>query len=294
MFTHEYYYRVKFIVIVGLGLTLSLVLIGLNLYKLKTLSLEKSNYSLMSNIDSLSCDIILLDHSVEDEDFEYSLSQIEVKPEYLDIQNSKHDEKRLAIEKEAMELRDYYSKFNPKNKDIIKTEFNTIDGIMKLPNIKDTSFKGYMCLHKVKDKTSKQWRFLHSGEFTLTTDKNGMLKYGDYYVVAMASYYTNYKIGSTFRITLDSGTVFDVIVGDAKADIHTDYLNMYRPKSGGRGEIVEFIIACGETGANCNKYKTMPKSYRVMGNLSFLGFKGNVVKIQKLSDTSVVNLLYGN
>lgn len=180
------------------------------------------------------------------------------------------------------------------NNSSVKISNTKLDTIISfnMPTISDTSFKGYMCMHKVTSTTSKQYKFLHSGLFELTTNKYGIMMYKDYYVVAMASYYTNYKVGSTFRITLDTGIQFDVITGDEKADGDTDSLNMYRPKGSGRGEIVEFIIACGADGKVCNKYHTMSSEHRALGNLSSLGFEGNVVKVEKLDDYEVVNKLY--
>lgn len=175
---------------------------------------------------------------------------------------------------------------------VTTTKLKTMGDSLSLPDILDTSFKGYMCMHKVTSTSSKQWKFLHSGEFDLTTDNNGIMMYDGYYIVAMASYYTNYKVGSTFRITLDSGVVFDVITGDEKADRDTDNTHTFRPKGIDRGEIIEFIVACGEEGQNCNEYHTMSAEDRRLGDLSSLGFQGNVVKIEKLNDTSVTDKLY--
>lgn len=163
---------------------------------------------------------------------------------------------------------------------------------MGVPNIRDTSWKGYMCVHTIKSKSSKQWELLRSGKFKFSSD-NGLLKYGDYYVVALGSYYMNYKIGSTFRITLDSGVSFDIIVGDMKSDNHTDTSRMYRPKGNSYGEVVEFVVACGKHNEVCENYNPLPSHIRSSGNISSLGFKGNVVKVEKLNDNSIVKALYG-
>lgn len=165
----------------------------------------------------------------------------------------------------------------------------TPEGSLTLPALSDSSFKGYMCAHMVTAPSSSQYKFLHSGDYKFTTNADGIMMYNNYYVVAMASYYTGYKVGSTFRITLDSGTVFDVITGDEKADGDTDEMNMYRPKNGeGRGEIIEFIVACGDEGENCTQYTpTLSDAAKMTGNFNTLGFQGNVVKIEKLDDYSV-------
>lgn len=161
----------------------------------------------------------------------------------------------------------------------------------KVPTNLDTTFKGYMCLSMCSNTSSAQYRFMNSGDFDITTDELGFVRYGNYYVVAMGTGYSS-KVGSTFRITLDSGKQFDVILGDIKADRDTDSTNTYRSKGDGRGEVVEFIIACGKHDG-CSRFEhTMSSEHKAHGSLEFLGFQGNVVKVEALSDTSVVDKLY--
>lgn len=160
-----------------------------------------------------------------------------------------------------------------------------------VPTNLDTTFKGYMCLSMCSNTSSAQYRFMNSGDFNITTDELGFVRYGNYYVVAMGTGYSS-KVGSTFRITLDSGKQFDVILGDIKADGDTDSTNTYRPKGDGRGEVVEFIIACGKHDG-CSKFEhTMASEHKALGSLESLGFQGNVVKVEALADTSVVDKLY--
>lgn len=192
----------------------------------------------------------------------------------------------------SMYLNSDMIKPNSPNEASIKGDVKVAGSSLLLPRLRDSSFKGYMCLHKVTDKNSHQWEFLNSGDYELYTDSNGIMMYDGYYVVAMGSYYTDYKVGSTFRVTLDSGIQFDCITGDEKSDSDTDSYRMYRPKGNNRGEIIEFIIACGEKDRLCNKYHTMSSSNRELGNLSSLGFQGNVSKIEKLNDYTVSNSLY--
>lgn len=246
-----------------------------------------SNYmsnDFIKNYDNSFSDIIMLNndsnvHTSTDSDNYLSNIEYDINSLYLDWSDIEKEREKLKAEKYEN------SKHESSNRP-------TFGESLKLPDLVDSSFKGYMCLHKVTSRSSKQWEFLHSGKYELHTDKNGILMYENYYVVAMGSYYTNYKVGSTFRITLDSGVVFDVITGDEKADIDTDSLNMYRPKGSGHGEIIEFLIACGAEGASCNKYHTMSAKHRAMGDLSSLGFQGDVIKIEKLDDFRVSNELY--
>lgn len=223
---------------------------------------------------------------------EYTLSELKADLTSINASNIDYQMKKDELQSEYEEA---VLRFRESQKNKVETSNSVVvpEGSLALPSIEDTSFKGYMCLHTVTSTTSYQYKFLHSGDYEFTTNENGILMYGDYYVVAMASYYTGYKVGSTFRITLDSGIVFDVITGDEKADCDTDANHMYRPKSEGRGEIIEFIVACGMDGKSCNQYHTMTGEERALGSLSSLGFQGNVVKIEKLDDYSVSDALYG-
>ena len=210
----------------------------------------------------------------------YSLSEIKHNPETMYLNWSVTETQAVTEPTEVEEV-------------IPNTGEYLVEYTMDLPDVQDTSFKGYMCMHMITAEDSKQWEFLRSGDFELYSDDNGFMKYKDYYIVALANYYADYKIGATFRVTLSSGRVFDVITGDVKSDVHTDSNRMYKPKGEGRGEIVEFIIACGAEGKCCNNYTTMSDYNRALGNLSSIGFQGNVVKIEKLDDYSVTDILYG-
>lgn len=164
---------------------------------------------------------------------------------------------------------------------------------LELPAGIDTSFKSYMCYHTITAVNSAQWKFLKSGDFDITTDENGFLMYKNYYIVAMGSYYIKGTIGSTFRIILDSGVMFDCIVGDAKADVDTDSKHMYHPKGETSGEIIEFLTACGMSGKDCNKFEhTMPNEVKQMGNMALFGFEGSIVSIQRLNDNHVTEQIY--
>ena len=98
------------------------------------------------------------------------------------------------------------------------------------------------------------------------TDELGLRRYGDYYMVALGTFYAQ-NCGETFRITLDSGFSFDVITGDIKDDKHTDEKHQHR-----NGVIVEFIVDS----------KAISKTCRVMGDMSHAGFSGKIESIQRL------------
>lgn len=130
----------------------------------------------------------------------------------------------------------------------------------------DTSFKSYMDFRCITNKDSEQWA-LQEGCWT---DDTGLRRYGDDYVIALGSYYASY-IGERFTITLDSGETFTAVVGDFKADIHTDESNRYTPMSEGRKNIVEFVVDTNELDSTAKK----------MGDISYIdNFEGNVRSVE--------------
>ena len=146
--------------------------------------------------------------------------------------------------------------------------------ILDVPNI-DTSFKSYMDYKFITDKTSAQYILQQSA----WTDDNGLRRFGDYYLVAMGTYYSN-NIGDTFKITLDTGISFDVMIGDIKADEHTDDSHKYSPIYNNKGNliyanVIEFIVDT----------QTLDNQVRKLGTISgYDKFKGNIVSIEKTND----------
>lgn len=306
MRTNEYYSKKRIALVVSSAVTIYSILTAMSFMVVKGAT-PPDLLEFTPNFDKGYTSLVALssmnNSTSNTSKVEYSLSSIEYDSSTLYLDWSEIEAERAKIEKER-KRQEALRREQERKKEVqiasassttsvrVNTKLKTIADSLSLPDIMDTSFKGYMCMHKVTSTSSKQWKFLHSGDYKLTSDNNGIMMYEDYYVVAMASYYTNYKVGSTFRITLDSGVVFDVITGDEKADQDTDSSHTFRPKGVDRGEIIEFIVACGEEGQNCNVYTTMTPENRRLGNLSSLGFQGNVVKIEKLNDTSVSDKLY--
>ena len=88
------------------------------------------------------------------------------------------------------------------------------------------------------------------------TDEIGCRRYKDYYMVGLGSYYT-VCIGDCFEIKLANGTVFNIILGDGKADCDTDNSNRYTPcdwfgKS--CANVLEFIIDKEVMDSECYRY----------------------------------------
>lgn len=140
----------------------------------------------------------------------------------------------------------------------------------RVPSV-PTGFKSYTC-YTLLNRQSTQWRL----QQLAYTDRNGLRKIGDYYLAAMGSYYST-TIGDLFRITTDTGAVFEIILCDLKSDRHTDSKHMYTVAN---NCMVEFYVD--------------PNSYFVLwdtnkfpcGDPGTLGaldqFSGNIVKVESL------------
>lgn len=105
------------------------------------------------------------------------------------------------------------------------------------------------------------------------TDEFGCRRYNDDYIVGLGSFYS-VDIGDRFEVTLDTGRVFTIILGDGKADCDTDELNMFTPCFNYEGEycanILEFIIDKDVMYDKCYQY----------GSLDYHDeFKGDIIKM---------------
>lgn len=141
---------------------------------------------------------------------------------------------------------------------------------------KENSFKAYMDYRTITDKTSKQWKM----QTNAYTDRYGLRKIGEYYCIALGSGISD-KLGSKFEIELSSGKKFKAILADQKSDCHTDSTNTHIQLSGGRINVIEFIV----------QDEMMPQVVRQMGNLDYLPgelLKGQVIKIRELKNDKAI------
>lgn len=131
-----------------------------------------------------------------------------------------------------------------------------------------TSFKSYMDYRCITNTRSEQYKLQQD----CWTDKSGLRRCGDDYVIALGTFYAD-EIGDRYKITLANDTSFYAVVGDFKADKHTDKNNQYTPTSDVGKCVVEFIVDT----------KSLDKSAKRMGDISYCGskFKGNIKKIEK-------------
>lgn len=139
----------------------------------------------------------------------------------------------------------------------------------------DTSFKTYMSYQAITNTASAQYELQKKA----TTDDNGLRQVGDYYVIALGSYYST-TIGDKFVIELEDGTRIKAIVGDFKNDKHTDSTNRYTNVYDSNGNfvshnVVEFVV----------DIYALDKTAKNWGDISAIdGFEGNISAIYKLEE----------
>ena len=130
-------------------------------------------------------------------------------------------------------------------------------------------FKSYTN-YRLLNKNSSQWTKIqcHTDAYT---DTNGLRKVGDYYCVAMGSYYST-TLGDLFEIQTEGGT-FKVILCDFKDNSHTDVKNQYTTHN---DCVIEFYVDTN----------TLHSTAKQMGDVSYAdsNFKGKIVSITKIGN----------
>lgn len=134
---------------------------------------------------------------------------------------------------------------------------------LSVPNI-NSSFKAYMDYRCITNKSSQQWKMQQEATTDVAT---GIRMYGEFYMVALGSYYAQ-QCGDKFIITLDSGKEFKIMIGDFKADKHTNSTHQYSRNN----NIVEFIVDT----------PSLSPKVRQMGDISYCGFEGSITGISKI------------
>lgn len=162
-------------------------------------------------------------------------------------------------------------------------DVETVEPVEPVPSIKyislgvptnvDTSFKTYMDWRKITDETSAQYTLVRDYGWH---DANGFMRvngdegseYNEYYLIALGSYYGT-DIGAKYRITTDKGNVFYGILGDAKADEHTNSTNQYA----GENDVVEFLVDT----------RYLHKKVKITGSANvYSPLEGNIAKIERI------------
>jgi hypothetical protein len=191
------------------------------------------------------------------------------------IEDIKQNEEKLSKSQKTRTKVYYYDIINSssqakKNTDIYNKEF--------LVPWQNSDFKAYMPYDAITDKSSAQWYYRNNA----WTDSNGLRRVDDDYLVAMGTYYSE-SVGERFRITLDSGDIFTVRIGDIKNPIHTDIYNMYTPVKDSSGNfysanVLEFLVDTDKLDSKAAK----------LGTVSCIkGLKGNIAKVEKIKTKSL-------
>jgi hypothetical protein len=157
---------------------------------------------------------------------------------------------------------------NKKVEKVTKPESNTT--VKNVPS--GHGFKSYTN-YKLLRADSQQGRL----QKLAYSDENGLRKVGEYYCVALGTYYGT-TIGDCYIVTLSSGSKFKMTLCDVKADVHTDRNNQYTVVN---GCMTEFYV----------DYSNFNSRAKRAGTISVIaGFEGDVVSIEKLEGINVFNL----
>lgn len=97
--------------------------------------------------------------------------------------------------------------------------------------------KTWMAYTAVTSRTSAQWKLLR-GSSAYTDATTGLRMVDGRYCIAVGSFYCS-TIGTKINLVMENGSVVECIMGDQKADIHTDPTNRYQAED---GSVVEMIV----------------------------------------------------
>lgn len=183
-------------------------------------------------------------------------NNIIITNQQTEIDNLKKENQKLKKQVKALKKENTKLKNSQRKKKKNKTKLKSY----KVPkNMHFKSYTNYKCLSR----SSAQWKLQKKAY----TDKNGLRKIGDDYLVAMGSYYTKH-LGDRFKITLSTGKSFTVRICDFKANSDTNSTHQYTAN----GCMIEFYVD-----SNLNS------KARQMGDISYIkGFKGNITKVEKI------------
>ena len=145
-----------------------------------------------------------------------------------------------------------------------------------VPNI-NSSFKTWMgwqvweewSPNSAQYKFYKKWGWTDSEGFVRCSAEKDLGIKDDYYMVALGSYYGS-KLGTKYRITLDTGKVVYAILGEFKANIHTNSTNQYSVRN---KDIVEFVV----------DVELLNSNVKSAGSANvYMPLNGNVVEIERI------------
>ena len=176
------------------------------------------------------------------------------------------ERKRLAEEKAKAEAKNRAAAAKPKKKQESNVSTPSKGNFRGVPSVSVDfkSYTAYTCLSR----KSAQWKKIQTIAYS---DGNGLRKVGNYYCVAMGSYYST-TLGDLFRITTANGNTFCVILCDFKANAHTNSTHQYTARN---QCITEFYV----------DYSCFKSAARSAGSISVIpGFGGKITSIEYLGN----------
>lgn len=176
------------------------------------------------------------------------------------------ERKRLAEEKAKQEAKKRAAAAKPKKKQESNVSTPSKGNFRGVPSVSVDfkSYTAYTCLSR----KSAQWKKIQTIAYS---DGNGLRKVGNYYCVAMGSYYST-TLGDLFRITTANGNTFCVILCDFKDNAHTNSTHQYTARN---QCITEFYV----------DYSCFNSAARSAGSISVIpGFGGKITSIEYLGN----------
>lgn len=190
--------------------------------------------------------------------------------EFMDVQAEKQAEKQL----EAMRFELKKEKYEVQDKNRVLSSSSRGGIVRDIPN-GDTSKKTYMDFKKITSKSSDQYKIQQLDN--VYTDDEGFRRIDDKFIVAVGSFYG--KVGQELRIELSTGRVFNAIIGDQKADRHTDSNNQ-RHKSD--GSVLEFLVST-------DSLDTLSKKMGDISHAERADLKGDIANIELIEGSNILD-----
>lgn len=164
------------------------------------------------------------------------------------------------IESENLDLKTYISELEEKN-----TELENEIQRKQETDATKRDFKSYMPYTAITNKNSTQYKLQQQA----STDADGIRCLNSRPMVAIGTGW-GLKVGDAALITCENGNSFEVVIGDVKADMHTDSDNKTTMSNGCR---CEFIV----------DMNSLNKTVKSRGNVAILEkYNGYVVEIVKI------------
>lgn len=193
----------------------------------------------------------------DNENLNFDIVRIEAVNNRLQTDNNALCEQVQELTSKVKSLEEKIDKLNNDNKTNTNTNTNITTHSRK-------DFKSYMPYNAITNKSSKQWKLQQKA----TTNKDGIRCIDGVPMVAVGTGW-GLKVGDVAIVNCENGNSFKVIIGDIKANAHTDKENKTTIFNGCR---CEFIVEESKLNSTVKK----------MGNMAVLDkYKGYVVNIKK-------------